>query len=88
MERKYLDKLIEPVSDYACGWGVNQQERADGLVLAQNGSNSMWYVSLWVAPNMNRASITGTNSFDNNSEKIFQYATISLIRISQGENNN
>ncbi len=83
LEHSYLEKLIEPVGDYACGWVVEQQQRADGLVLAHNGSNSMWYVSLWVAPELNRAFIAGTNSYDNNTEKIFQAAINNLITIDQ-----
>jgi len=83
LERIYLEKLIEPAGDYACGWVVEQQQRADGLVLAHNGSNSMWYVSLWVAPELNRAFIAGTNSYDNNTEKIFQAAINNLITIDQ-----
>lgn len=83
LERKYFEKLIEPVGDYACGWGVSQQNRAGGLVLAHNGSNSMWYVSLWVAPEINRAFIAGTNSSDDNTGKIFQAAVNNLITINQ-----
>jgi len=85
LERTYLDKIIDPVGDYACGWGIGQQQRANGLVLAHIGTNTMWYVNLWVAPNLNRAFIVGTNSFDVNSEKIFQTAINNLIKIDQGK---
>jgi CubicO group peptidase (beta-lactamase class C family) len=81
LERKLIDKLIEPVGTYACGWVVEDQDRADGLVLAHNGSNAMWYASVWVAPNLNRAFIACTNSFDNNTKEIMQSAINNLIKI-------
>jgi len=43
----------------------------------------MWYVSLWVAPELNRGFIAGTNSYDNNTAKIFQAAINNLITIDQ-----
>jgi len=83
LERRFIDKLIEPVGTYACGWVVEYQDRADGLVLAHNGSNGMWYAGIWVAPNLNRAFIACTNSRDENTEVIIQAAINNLIKINQ-----
>ena len=83
LERRLIEKLIEPVGKYACGWVVEYQDRAGGLVLAHNGSNSIWYAGIWVAPELNRAFIAGTNSFDDNTEGIIQAAINNLIKIYQ-----
>jgi CubicO group peptidase (beta-lactamase class C family) len=67
LERNQLDKLIDPVGEYACGWGVTQRDWAKGFALTHNGSNNSWLVTIWVAPEINRAYIVGTNSFDENT---------------------
>jgi CubicO group peptidase (beta-lactamase class C family) len=66
LERKYLDKLIEPVGDhfYAGGWGVVEHEWAKGITLNHNGSNEIWYASVLVTPKLNRAFVVATNSCD------------------------
>jgi CubicO group peptidase (beta-lactamase class C family) len=86
LERRFIDKLIDPVGTYACGWVVEDQDRAGGLVLAHNGSNAMWYAGVWVAPELNRAFIACTNSRDGNTERIIQAAINNLIRIYQDNN--
>ena len=37
-------------ADYACGWVVLQRDWAGGNALRHNGSNTMWYVVMWLAP--------------------------------------
>lgn len=67
LDRKYLDKLIEPIGFYAGGWGVANeidQPWANGIVLSHSGSNGIWYCSVMVAPKLNRAYIVATNSRD------------------------
>jgi len=67
LEKKYLDKLIEPVGFYAGGWGVTQkkdQPWAEGVVLMHNGSNEIWYTTVTVAPGLDRAYLIATNSCD------------------------
>jgi CubicO group peptidase (beta-lactamase class C family) len=64
LERKYLDKLIEPVGFYAGGWGVTDYEWAKGITFTHNGSNEIWYASVLVAPKVNRAFVVATNSCD------------------------
>lgn len=46
--------------DYACGW-VCAQNPALGKVWWHNGSNTMWYLLLWLAPEKNFAVVAGTN---------------------------
>ena len=37
---------------------------ANGKVLSHNGSNGIWYTTVIVAPNLNRAFVVSTNSRD------------------------
>lgn len=69
LERKFLDKLIEPVGDhfYAGGWGVAKYEWAKGITLNHNGSNEIWYAAVLIAPNLNRAFVVASNSCNFNS---------------------
>jgi len=66
LERKYLDKLIEPVDKhfYAAGWGVAEFEWAKGITFNHAGSNYIWYASVLVTPNLDRAFVVATNSRD------------------------
>jgi CubicO group peptidase (beta-lactamase class C family) len=65
LDRKILNKLIEPNGVYAGGWVVLQQTEqpwAKGIVLVHGGSNEIWYASVMVAPNLDRAYVVVTNS--------------------------
>jgi CubicO group peptidase (beta-lactamase class C family) len=65
LDSTYLKKLTEPVGFYAAGWGVIQElEWAKGKALTHNGSNGIWYVTVLVAPKLNRAYVVATNSRD------------------------
>jgi len=64
LERKYLNKLIEPDGNYAGGWGIIEQPWTKGVVLVHNGSNGVWYAEVVVAPKLDRAFIVATNSCD------------------------
>jgi CubicO group peptidase (beta-lactamase class C family) len=55
-------KLHTPVGDdYALGWVVLEREWAGGRALMHNGSNTMFYVVVWMAPDRNCAVIVATN---------------------------
>jgi CubicO group peptidase (beta-lactamase class C family) len=58
-----LVKLHTPPagSDYACGWVVLKRGWAGGNALTHNGSNTMWYVVMWLAPEKNFSVIAATN---------------------------
>lgn len=51
-----------PGSDYAFGWGVTRRDWAGGRVLQHSGSNSMWYATVWIAPERNLALFAVTNA--------------------------
>ena len=84
--RHQLDQLIEPVGDYAAGWGVYQYNRVKGTVLTHDGSNTMWYARVWVAPNIDRAYMVVMNAAFKDSSKsatICDQVISELIKIDQ-----
>jgi len=57
-------KLHTPADggDYACGWGCYKRGWAGGTALTHSGSNTMWYVVMWLAPAKDFAVIVATNT--------------------------
>jgi CubicO group peptidase (beta-lactamase class C family) len=51
-----------PGTNYALGWSVRKHSRAGGRVLSHNGSNGVWYATMWIAPNRDFAILTVTNA--------------------------
>ncbi len=78
-----LEKLVTPVGQYGGGWFVVERPWGKGVVLNHNGSNTMWYASVWVAPLLDRAYIVITNSNDKNSAEICDKMIQKLIAIDQ-----
>lgn len=56
-------------SDYACGWVVVERGWAGGEALMHNGSNTMWYLVMWLAPEKKFAVIAATNIAGPEAEK-------------------
>ena len=83
LERSEVDRLIDPIGNYACGWGVAQREWAHGITLTHSGSNTMWLVTVWIAPEINRAFIVGTNSSNEKSAAICDKMIGNLIEINK-----
>ncbi|MBN1180726.1 MAG: beta-lactamase family protein [Bacteroidales bacterium] len=79
LERDIINKLIDPVEDYACGWSVVQRDWANGTAITHAGSNTMWYVTVWIAPEINRAFIAGTNSYNENTATVCDKILVKLI---------
>lgn len=51
-------------ADYALGWVVTQRPWAKGTALMHNGSNTMFYVVVWLAPGTDCAVVVATNVGD------------------------
>ncbi len=82
LERKYLDKLIEPVGHYAGGWFVGKHEWINEITLIHGGSNEIWYVEVIVSPKLDRAFVVATNSCDvDSTPKICNEILRKLIRM-------
>lgn len=58
-----LKRLHTPPTggDYAAGWVIVDRPWAGGKALMHNGSNTMWYAVMWLAPNKKFAVISATN---------------------------
>jgi len=64
LEAESLKKLHTAVADnddYALGWRVLKRSWANGRALMHNGSNTMFYVVVWMAPEKNCAVIVASN---------------------------
>jgi CubicO group peptidase (beta-lactamase class C family) len=54
---------------YALGWGVIDRPWAGGKTLSHNGSNTMFYATIWIAPVKNLIFLVATNAGDDAAEK-------------------
>ena len=78
-----LKKLVTPIGQYAGGWIVAKRPWAQGAVLTHSGSNTMWYATVWLAPNLDRGFVVATNCRDERSHEICDQVIGRLIRINQ-----
>lgn len=58
---KKLHTAVADNDDYALGWKVLKRSWANGRALMHNGSNTMFYVVVWMAPDKNCAVIVASN---------------------------
>ena len=72
-------KIENPADNYACGWIVLQRGWAGGTALMHNGSNSMWYIVMWLAPGKNFAVIAATNVAGKGAEDACDDAATAMI---------
>jgi CubicO group peptidase (beta-lactamase class C family) len=58
-------KLHTPTDggDYACGWVIAKRDWAGGDAIWHNGSNTYWYVLMWLAPKKDFSVIVATNIY-------------------------
>lgn len=68
-----------PGSDYAFGWGVTRRDWAGGTVLVHSGSNTMWYATVWIAPERNLAMFAVTNAGGDTGAQGTAAAIVALI---------
>jgi CubicO group peptidase (beta-lactamase class C family) len=85
------DALLKPESfrklhtppegaDYACGWGCYKRSWAGGNALAHSGSNTMWFLVMWLAPEKNFSVIAATNIAGNDAEKGCDEVAAAMIK--------
>jgi CubicO group peptidase (beta-lactamase class C family) len=74
-------KLHTPVpeSPYALGWGVVERAWAHGTVLTHNGSNTMWYHTVWVAPARDIAIVVATNIAGEHTPEVVDRAVGAIL---------
>jgi hypothetical protein len=46
------------------GWarGADDPEATDGVVLTHNGSNTLWFATVWIAPERDAVLLAATNA--------------------------
>lgn len=66
--------------EYALGWDVLKRPWAGGRVLTHNGSNTMNFAVIWVAPELDFAVAAATNVFGADAEKGCDEAVGALIQ--------
>jgi len=73
-------KVGSPGDNYACGWVVLERGWAGGTALMHNGSNTMWYIVMWLAPEKNFAVIAATNIAGPGAEQACDDAATAMIQ--------
>ena len=72
LDRETLDELITPTSgDYAAGWSVAPRSWAQGEAIQHSGTNTSWYTTLWIAPEIGLAYVAAANSAEPELEQTF-----------------
>jgi CubicO group peptidase (beta-lactamase class C family) len=69
-----------PGAEYAGGWLVCQRTWAGGQAFSHNGSNTMWFATVWLAPALNLAFLAVTNQGGKEAETATDEAIVALIR--------
>ncbi len=72
-------EIKDVMDDYACGWVRLKRDWAGGPVLWHNGSNTMWYIVMWLAPEKNFCVIAATNVAGDDAEKACDDACVAMI---------
>lgn len=65
---------------YAMGWGIVNRDWAGGRVLTHNGSNTMWFCAVWVAPLKQFAVLVACNQGGKKAEKTVDDAVAAIIK--------
>jgi len=71
LKAETIRKLHTPPdgADYTCGWVCVKRGWAGGRALMHNGSNTMWYAVMWLAPEKDFSVIVATNTGADNATK-------------------
>jgi CubicO group peptidase (beta-lactamase class C family) len=72
-------EVANPMENYACGWVILQRDWAGGTTLWHNGSNTMWYIVMWLAPNKDFAVIVATNIAGPDAEQGCDEAATAMV---------
>ncbi len=81
LSRETLLKLHTPPAggEYACGWVVLHRGWAGGTALMHNGSNTMWYVVMWLAPAKDFSVVVGTNIAGPDAEQACDDVAVAMM---------
>lgn len=65
---------------YAMGWACFERAWADGAVLTHNGTNTMWFCAVWMAPSKGFAVMAACNQGGKTAEKAVDEAAWTLVQ--------
>tara|TARA_X000001036_G_scaffold394486_1_gene394817 strand:+ start:2596 stop:3759 length:1164 start_codon:yes stop_codon:yes gene_type:complete len=71
---------------YALGWNVLNRPWGNGTVLMHSGSNTMWFATVWVAPNKKTSYLAATNYGGPDMPQLTDQVIYSLVAIDNGVN--
>lgn len=82
MKLETYERLLSPPfgGDYALGWVITERPWGGGKVLVHNGSNTMNFATVWVAPLRNFAVLVVTNQGGPAAQKACDEAAGGLIK--------
>jgi CubicO group peptidase (beta-lactamase class C family) len=63
----YTKMLTDYGGSYSLGWALYEGSWAGGVAYGHNGSNSIFYASAWMAPNLNYAVLVAANAGDSHT---------------------
>lgn len=66
--------------EYAMGWGIVNREWAGGRTLTHNGSNTLWFCAVWIAPLKGFAVMAACNQGGKTAEKTVDQAVWMLVQ--------
>ena len=66
-------------ADYALGWETLEETWADGRVLAHIGTNTVWYASVWLAPERDLGLFAVTNAGGDDAARATEAAVTEMI---------
>lgn len=69
-----------PDSDHAMGWVVTERPWGGGTVLTHSGSNTMWFCTVWIAPEKGFAVLATCNQGGDAAAKACDEAAGALVR--------
>ena len=68
---------------YALGWAIQNRPWALGFALTHNGSNKLWWATVWIAPELDFATVALVNAAEANGRNVgleaADYAAVVLI---------
>jgi len=73
-------EIKNPMDNYACGWVRLKRGWAGGTALWHNGSNTMWYIVMWLAPEKDFSVIVATNIAGDDAEKGCDEMAVVMIK--------
>ena len=76
-----LKRLHTPPAgeEYACGWNAIERPWAGGTALMHNGTNTLWYAVMWLAPEKEFAVLSATNVGGAGAETACDEVTVAMI---------